>query len=126
MGSNGIRHVAKLYPVIPIIERYLHYALELWFEITVKRACRGEAHIVRIADDYICCFQYKEDAERFYQALLPRSARFQLAIAEEKTKIVEFGRFAAENRNQEDKGNRKPLIFWGSTLWALPDFPPLV
>jgi RNA-directed DNA polymerase len=49
---------------------YLHYALDTWFEIAVKRACRGEAHIVRYADDYVCCFQFKEDAERFYQALL--------------------------------------------------------
>lgn len=97
---------------------YLHYALDMWFEVAVKRACRGEAHIVRYADDYVCCFQYKDDAERFYQALLPRLAKFQLSIAEEKTKIVEFGRFAAENRKRRGQGKPETFDFLGFTHYC--------
>lgn len=88
---------------------YLHYALDLWFEVAVKRACRGDANMIRYADDYVCCFQYKDDAERFYGALITRLAKFGLEIAEEKTKIVEFGRFAEENRKR--KGQEKPQTF---------------
>ena len=58
---------------------YLHYVLDMWFEITVKKQCRGQAEIVRFADDFVCCFQYKEDAERFYAALLLRLEKFNLS-----------------------------------------------
>jgi RNA-directed DNA polymerase len=96
--------------VSPILANlYLHYALDLWFEVVVKKACRGDASMVRYADDFVCCFQYKDDAERFYEALIKRLAKFHLQIAEEKTKILEFGRFAEENRKR--KGQGKPLTF---------------
>ncbi|MFB6367913.1 group II intron reverse transcriptase/maturase, partial [Paenibacillus elgii] len=106
-AESGTPQGSILSPLLSNV--YLHYALDMWFEVAVKRACHGEAHIVRYADDYVCCFQYKNDAERFYQALLPRLAKFQLSIAEEKTKILEFGRFAVENCRR--KGQRKPETF---------------
>ncbi|GAF24855.1 retron-type reverse transcriptase [Moorella thermoacetica Y72] len=83
--------------VSPILANiYLHYVLDLWFEKAVRKHCRGEAYMVRYADDFICCFQYKHEAEAFYQALRARLAKFSLSVAEEKTKIIPFGRFATQ------------------------------
>jgi RNA-directed DNA polymerase len=88
---------------------YLHFVLDLWFEKVVKKYSKGEAHIVRYADDFVCCFQYKEDAERFYSNLIPRLKKFNLEIAEDKTKIIEFGRFAEISRRI--KGMKRPETF---------------
>lgn len=105
--------------ISPILANlYLHYALDLWFEIVVKRVCRGDASMIRYADDYVCCFQYKDDAERFYQALIKRLAKFDLQIAEEKTKILEFGRFAEENRKRKGLGKPKTFDFLGFTHYC--------
>ena len=85
-------------PVSPILANiYLHYALDLWFEKIVRKQSKGEANIVRFADDFVCCFQYRDDAERFYAALKERLEKFKLEIAGEKSKIIEFGRFAEAN-----------------------------
>jgi len=78
---------------------YLHYVLDMWFEKVVRARCRGEAYIVRYADDFVCMFQYKEDAEKFYNALKERMGQFGLELAEEKSKVIAFGRFARENSN---------------------------
>lgn len=72
---------------------YLHYALDLWFEKVVKPRCEGEAYICRFADDFVCAFRYKKDAELFYEELGRRLDKFRLKLAEEKTKIISFGRF---------------------------------
>ena len=69
---------------------YLHYVIDLWFEKVVRKVCRGDAYIVRYADDFVCCFQYEEEAKKFYQALIGRLKRFNLEIAEDKTKIAGF------------------------------------
>ncbi|MBT9154662.1 MAG: hypothetical protein DDT39_01341 [Firmicutes bacterium] len=60
----------------------------------MKKQLRGEAHLVRYADDFVCCFQYRDDAEKFYAELKERLAKFKLEVAAEKSKIIEFGRFA--------------------------------
>lgn len=88
---------------------YLHYVLDIWFEKIVKKYSDGEAYLIRYADDFVCCFQYKEDAERFYKALIERLSKFGLELAIEKSKIIEFGRFAEENR--EKRGEDKPETF---------------
>lgn len=72
---------------------YLHYALDLWFEKVVKKSIKGEAYICRVADDFVCAFRYKDDAERFYKVLGKRLGKFELKLAEEKTKLIEFSRF---------------------------------
>jgi len=71
---------------------YLHYVLDLWFENVIKPQCRGEACLLRYADDYICAFESKAEAERFYAALGPRLAKFGLTLAAEKTRILPFTR----------------------------------
>lgn len=80
--------------VSPILANiYLHYTLDLWFEKIVKPSCSREAYICRLADDFICAFNRKEDAERLYKVLGKRLDKFKLELAEEKTKIVYFSRF---------------------------------
>jgi RNA-directed DNA polymerase len=73
---------------------------------------------VRYADDFVCCFQYKEDAERFYDALIKRLVKFNLEIAEEKTKILMFGRFAADNSKRQGLGKPKTFDFLGFTHYC--------
>lgn len=105
--------------VSPILANvYLHYVLDTWFAITVKKQCKGQAEIVRFADDFVCCFQYKEDAERFYAALLLRLEKFKLSIAEEKTKIISFGRFAEEDSRREGGSKPKTFDFLGFTHYC--------
>lgn len=104
--ESGTPQGAVLSPVLANV--YLHYVLDLWFEKCVKPEFRGEAHIIRYADDFVCCFQYKEEAYRFYNALIKRLDKFALEIAEEKTKVIMFGRFAATDCK---RGGKKPDTF---------------
>ena len=97
---------------------YLHYALDLWFDVAVKKRCKGQAELVRYADDYVCCFQYKEDAEMFYSALISRLAKFKLEVAEEKTNILMFGRFAAQHREKKGIGKPETFDFLGFTHYC--------
>jgi group II intron reverse transcriptase/maturase len=72
---------------------YLHYALDLWFETVVKKHCRGMVYLCRFADDFVCLFEYKTDAERFYRTLPKRLAKFDLELSMEKTNLISFSRF---------------------------------
>lgn len=86
--------------ISPILANiYLHYVLDIWFEKKVKPNCEGEAYICRFADDFVCAFRYKRDAERFYQVLGKRLQRFGLELAEEKTNIIRFTRFRKEKHS---------------------------
>jgi RNA-directed DNA polymerase len=92
--------------ISPILANvYLHYVLDLWF-YHVKKQFQGEMYLIRYADDFIVLFQYKEEAEQFYQILLERLAKFGLEISEEKTRILPFGRF---------KGTDEKFDFLGFT-----------
>lgn len=77
---------------------YLHYALDLWMEKVVKPRCEGEAYLCRFADDFICAFRYKADAERFYEALGVRLGKFGLELAEDKTRIIRFTRYRKDEK----------------------------
>lgn len=72
---------------------YLHYALDNWFDVIVKRQCKGECYLIRYWDDFACCFQNQYEAQVFKQRLEERFKKYGLELAEEKTKILEFGRF---------------------------------
>lgn len=97
---------------------YLHYVLDLWFSRVVKKHCKGEAYLVRYADDFVCCFQCREDALRFYKALGERLAKFKLELATDKTKIIEFGRFARDNRKAKGLGKPETFSFLGFTHYC--------
>ena len=80
--------------ISPVLSNvYLHYALDLWFEKAVKPHCKGAAHLCRYADDYVCLFEHKCDAEEFFQSLSARMGKFGLELAPDKTKILRFSRF---------------------------------
>ena len=96
--------------ISPILANvYLHYVLDLWFEKVVRKQCEGQAYMVRYADDFVCCFQHKREAIQFYESLKLRLKKFNLEIAEDKTKVIPFGRFAENNAKQT--GNGKPATF---------------
>jgi RNA-directed DNA polymerase len=77
--------------VSPILANvYLHYALDLWFHKVVKPRCRGEACLIRFADDFVAAFQHQDDAERFYQELSQRLAKFGLELSADKTRVIPF------------------------------------
>jgi RNA-directed DNA polymerase len=84
-------------PIRPVLAKvYLHFVLDLWFEKKFRPLCQGEAYLTRFADDFVASFQYKRDAEAFHRKLSMRFERFNLALAEEKTRLLLFGRFARE------------------------------
>jgi RNA-directed DNA polymerase len=77
--------------VSPVLANvYLHYALDLWFHKVIKPRCHGEACLIRYADDFVAAFQYQDDADRFYQELSQRLAKFGLELSAEKTRIIPF------------------------------------
>jgi len=89
---------------------YLHFVLDLWFEKRVKRNCKGEAFILRYADDFICAFRYRDEAKRFYQELPKRLGQFHLSVAPEKTHLIRFSRF--------HPGMKRRIVFLGfETYW---------
>lgn len=92
-------------PVIANI--YLHYVLLWWFKEKVRPGLRGYSGIVLYADDFVVCFQYREDAEEFYKRLKHRMGYFGLSLEEEKSRLIEFGRYAGKGRDQ----TRRPETF---------------
>ena len=86
--------------ISPILANlYLHVALDNWFENEMKKLCKGEAYIVRYADDFVCLFEYEDDARIFYEMLIKRFAQFKLEVEPTKTKIFPFGRNSKENNS---------------------------
>ena len=85
--------------VSPILANvFLHYVLDLWFEKVVKQHCRGEACLIRYADDFVCAFEVQADAERFYKVLGQRLEKFGLELAAAKTRMIPFSRDRAAGR----------------------------
>lgn len=72
---------------------YLHYVLDLWFKQKVRTRVQGECRMMRFADDFVCAFRYKQDAVKFMNVLPKRLGKFNLKVAEEKTRLVQFSRF---------------------------------
>ena len=94
---------------------YLHYVLDLWVEWWRRHHARGEVYIVRYADDFVMGFQHRAEAERFQEALRQRMAKFGLELHEGKTRLVEFGRFAIDNRKARGAGKPETFDFLGFT-----------
>jgi RNA-directed DNA polymerase len=97
---------------------YLHYVLDLWFERVVKPRLRGEAYLVRYIDDFVLCFQYREDALRVQNALCKRLGKFSLSLEPTKTKLVEFGRFAEKWASKRGRRRPETIYFLGFTLYC--------
>jgi RNA-directed DNA polymerase len=93
---------------------YLHYVLDLWVN-SWRKGVRGDVIIVRYADDWIMGFQHQKDAELFLEQLRERLAKFGLEIHHEKTRLIEFGRFAMANRTKRGEGKPETFDFLGFT-----------
>lgn len=87
---------------------YMHYVLVWWFKEIVAPKLSGYAGLVVYADDFVCCFQYKREAESFYERLKHRMGHFGLRLEEEKSRLIEFGRFAEQDSR---KCGTKPETF---------------
>src|SRR5579864_7788453 len=94
---------------------YLHYVFDLWAEAWRKKVARGEVIVVRYADDLVLGFQHRADAERFLSEFRDRLAKFGLELHADKTRLIEFGRFAARNRKQRGEGKPETFTFLGFT-----------
>jgi RNA-directed DNA polymerase len=114
-SEQGTPQGSILSPLLSNI--YLHYALDLWFSRRVKKESRGEAYYFRFADDFLACFQYKDDAESFRQRLGDRLEGFGLQLAEEKTHCITFGRFAREDAYRRGE-KPKEFTFLGFTHYC--------
>jgi group II intron reverse transcriptase/maturase len=95
---------------------YLHYALDLWAVRWRQREAMGDMIIVRYADDFIVGFQHESDARRFLDAMRERLGKFVLTLHPEKTRLIEFGRFAAERRKRRGLGKPETFNFLGFTF----------
>jgi RNA-directed DNA polymerase len=94
---------------------FLHYVLDLWMEAWRKRHAKGEVIIVRYADDFVIGFREESDARRCLQALRERFAKFGLELHPEKTRLIQFGRYAAERRSERGLGPPETFDFLGFT-----------
>ena len=93
--------------ISPILANvYLHYVLDNWFNVT-KKSFKGEMYLIRYADDFVVMFQYEDEARKFYNLLIERMHKFKLELAEDKTRILPFGRF---------KGTKEEFNFLGFTF----------
>lgn len=94
---------------------YLHYAFDLWAEQWRGRHAWGDVIVVRYADDWVAGFQHRWDAERFKRAVQQRLGQFGLKLHPQKTRLIEFGRFARENRGRRGQGKPETFDFLGFT-----------
>ena len=94
---------------------YLHYVFDLWVRAWREKRAHGDMIVVRFADDIVLGFQHKSDAERFREELAQRLGKFGLELHPDKTRLVEFGRFAVVNRQRRGEGKPETFAFLGFT-----------
>jgi group II intron reverse transcriptase/maturase len=111
--EEGVPQGASASPLLANI--YLHYVFDLWAHQWRTRHAHGDVVIVRFADDFVVGFEYRDDAERFWADLRDRLARFGLELNAEKTRLIEFGRFAARDRKARGLGKPETFQFVGFT-----------
>ena len=114
--DEGVAQGSSLSPLLANV--YLHYVLDQWFERDVRPRMQGEAYLIRYADDFIAAFELESDARRFQTVLPKRLARFSLQLAEEKTKLLRFGRFARRECQRHGEGAPGTFDFLGFTHYC--------
>src|SRR5207244_3652129 len=112
-GDEGTPQGATVSPLLANV--YLHYVFDQWANQWRKRQARGDMIIVRYADDFIVGFEHKEEAEQFLADLSERLAMFELELKAGKTRLVQFGRFAAQKREKWGPGKPETFDFLGFT-----------
>ena len=113
VARSGTPQGGNVSPLLANI--YLHYVLDLWAHRWRRKRARGAMIIVRYVDDFVAGFEYREDAERFLVELRERLSRFHLELHADKTRLIEFGRFAAQNRKERGQGKPETFDFLGFT-----------
>jgi group II intron reverse transcriptase/maturase len=111
--EEGTAQGASVSPLLSNI--YLHYVFDLWADQWRRRNARGDVILTRFADDYVAGFEYRDDAERFLADLRGRFAEFGLELHPEKTRLIEFGRYAAANRARRGEPKPETFVFLGLT-----------
>jgi RNA-directed DNA polymerase len=114
VSEKGTGQGSVISPLLANI--YLHYALDLWAKRWRRREATGDMIIVRYADDFIVGFQHESDAQRFLDEMRKRLGGFALSLHPEKTRLIEFGRFAAERRKRRGLGKPETFNFLGFTF----------
>jgi group II intron reverse transcriptase/maturase len=114
ISETGTAQGAVISPLLANI--YLHYALDLWAERHRRCEATGDMIIVRYADDFIVGFEHEAEARRFLDALRERLGKFALSLHPEKTRLIEFGRHAEENRRRRGLGKAETFNFLGLTF----------
>ena len=111
--EDGVPQGASVSPLLANV--YLHYVFDLWAHQWRSQHAHGDMVIVRFADDFVVGFEHRDDAERFWADLRERLAGFALELNAEKTRLIEFGRFAAERRQRRGLGKPETFKFLGFT-----------
>ena len=96
----------------------MHHVLTLWFKLIVKKEMQGECFLVNFADDFVAGFQYKSEAERYYKELKERMEKFGLELESSKSRLIEFGRFAEQNRRARGEHKPETFDFLGFTFYC--------
>ncbi len=113
MSEHGTPQGGSISPLLANV--YLHYVFDLWVHQWRRRQARGDVIVVRYADDFVVGFQHRSDADRFLGELRRRFAKFNLELHPDKTRLLEFGRFAAEGRKRRGRGKPETFDFLGFT-----------
>ncbi len=112
-SEEGVPQGASASPLLANV--YLHYVFDLWAHQWRRRYAHGDVVIVRFCDDFVVGFEHRDDAERFWADLRDRLAGFSLELHPEKTRLIQFGRFAALNRAERGLGKPETFSFLGFT-----------
>lgn len=112
-GHEGTPQGGSISPLLANV--YLHYAFDMWIGQWRKTCARGDVVVVRYADDFVVGFQYREEAEKFLNELRERFRKFNLELHAEKTRVIEFGRYAIERRRSRDESKPETFNFLGFT-----------
>ena len=111
--EEGVPQGGSISPLLANV--YLHYVFDLWAHQWRQKHATGDIVIVRFCDDFVVGFEHRQEAERFKEALIERFEKFNLELHADKTRLIEFGRFAAKNRERKGLGKPKTFDFLGFT-----------
>ena len=114
--KQGTPQGAVISPLLANV--YLHYVFDLWVQAWREKVATGDVIVVRYADDLVVGFQHQAEAERFLNEFRARLAKFGLELHPDKTRLIEFGRFAAERRRQRGEGKPETFTFLGFTHYC--------
>jgi len=111
--EEGVPQGGSISPLLANV--YLHYVFDLWAHQWRQKHASGEIIIVRFCDDFVVGFEHQQEAEQFKEALVERFQKFNLELHADKTRLIEFGRFAAKNRERKGLGKPETFDFLGFT-----------